>query len=346
MPEEKLTKEERLAKLKKIARETNTATKETVLTFGNSLKKAEFASFGHPEIDKFFGGGIQHGRFACIWGGPGSTKTTLALMLTAKAQKEGKIVLYVALEKLDPEKAKKIGVNVDELIVGQFPQAEQCLDAIIKLAEEKAVDVIIVDSIHSMSPKADQEDKNGKTKSIAEDTMMKLAQKLSKFFAQSTDPVERGNVAVLLIGQTRIGFAGIIAIQQLTGGNALHHACKAIVKVSRGQKANAPSKKVPTGKIKDNGKPEYEEIDLGFEVVLKSEKCQVTGMANEGSTLRLPFYYESCFEPPEEIKKELEEEEQLIKEQETSETKTEEKVQYVKEENTEVKKSRGRPKKG
>jgi RecA/RadA recombinase len=306
--------EERLALLKKAAREINTDLGVETLHFGNDLRQVKKIPFGFESIDEFLGGGIPYGNFFTLWGSPGCGKSTLAHMLTASAQKQGKLAYYIALEPYDQSRARQFGVNTDHVLIGEFPQAEQSLDTIIEFSKKKLVDLIILDSVHSLSPKGEQEDKKGE-KSVGDDTMALLARKLSQFFRMAIDPVKRGNVAVLLIGQTRIGLNGIFAIEQLSGGNALHHYSKGIVHMRKGQKADAPAEKRETGETTKSGNKAYESVQIGFDCVLKVDKCQIEGMPSEGSAIHLPYYYESGFYLPEHVKEEIEKEESEIKAQ-------------------------------
>lgn len=273
--------------LNNLLREINKTCGLEVINFGSEEKAWEKQGFGIPPIDEILGGGIPYGRFSVIWGSQGSGKTSLAYYLTAKAQKEGKVVYYIALEAFDQDRARLFGVDVDNLVIGRFPKAEQSLDTIIKLAKEKAVDVIVLDSIQALSPKTEQEEKSGASKSTEADTMALLARKLSQFFRMAADPVHRGNVAVLMIGQTRTS-VGFIAFDQLSGGNALKHYAKLIIHCRRGQKADAP-----TEKYKVEGKTEHRII--GFDCVLELDKVQSPNCKTEGTKLHLPFLYSEGF---------------------------------------------------
>lgn len=307
-------KDERLALLRKTAREINKNAGLETLHFGDEHKAVQKIPFGFEPIDDLLGGGIPYGNFFTVWGSPGCGKSTLAHMLTASAQKQGKLVYYIALEPYDQARARQFGVDTDRLLVGEFPQAEQSLDTIIEFSKKKLVDLIILDSVHSLSPKGEQQDKKGE-KSVGDDTMALLARKLSQFFRMAIDPVKRGNVAVLLIGQTRIGLNGIFAIEQLSGGNALHHFSKGIVHLRKGQKADAPTEKRETGSLTKSGNKSYETVQIGFDCVAKVDKCQIEGMLSEGSTVHTPFYYETGFYLSEHIKKEIEEEDAEIEAQ-------------------------------
>ena len=279
----------RKAELRKILQDINKKYEIDAVHFGDEEKAWEKVGFGIPPIDDMLGGGIPRGRFSVLWGPPQCGKTTLVYNLISESQKKGLTVCLMALEGFDADRARSFGVDLESLIVARFPKAEQSLDAIIKLSKEKVVDVIIVDSIHSMSPKGEQEEgKSGKDKSTEADTMALVARKLSQFFRMATDPVYRGNVAVLLIGQTRTN-VGFIAFEQLSGGNALKHSAKLIMHLRRGQKADAPIER-----FKDEEGKKQEKI-VGFDTALKLEKVQVPNTAPEGSNLNMPFLYSSGF---------------------------------------------------
>jgi len=308
------SKEERLAMLKKTAREINKEHGLDTLHFANEHPDIERIPFGIKELDELTGGGIPHGNFFTVWGAPGCGKSTIAHILTASAQNQGKLVYYIALEPYDQARAVQFGVNVDNLLIGQFPKAEQSLDTIIEFSRKRLVDFIILDSIHSLSPEGEQEDKKGE-KSVADDTMALLARKLSQFFRMAIDPVKRGNVAVLMIGQTRMNLGGYVVFEKLSGGNALHHYSKGILQMSKGQKADAPSKKKATGDLTPGGNLSYETIQIGFDCSIKVNKCQIEGMGSEGTNIHLPYYYDTGFYLPVHIKEQIVQEEKEISEQ-------------------------------
>lgn len=292
-------KAERLAALRSKVAGTNKALGIKGVQLASSLAPKDRASFGVKELDEMTGGGLVHGAFVTVWGGPGSGKTTLAYKTAAQAQKDGKIVYWIALENFDAERAAQFGVKLDELMVGQFPQAEMCLDTIIAYAREKLVDVIILDSIHSMSPKAEQENSKGE-KSTADNSMGLLARKLSQFFPMAIDPIKRSNIAVMLIGQTRMSI-GFISFEHLSGGNALLHNSRMTMRMRRGAADDAPKK---ISYIEDGEKKKKVEETIGFNCVCKLDKVQVTGSKPEGSVTAVPYYYESGFELPQFIQDE------------------------------------------
>lgn len=291
----KMTKKERLELLKKSIREINKETKMDAIHFGKDEESVEQISVGVPEIDTLLGGGIPYGRVTTVWGSPGCGKTTVGYNLITSAQEQGKIVYYIALEGFDPDRAKTFGVNLNDLLVGHFPKAEQSLDSIIKFAREGLVDVIILDSIQGLSPKAEQEEKSGKYKSLAKESMALLARKLSEFFRVAIDPIGRNKVALFLIGQTRTS-VGFIAFDQLSGGNALKHYSKLIIHLRRGQKADSPVEKYKEYYTED-GKEKYKTKKkiIGFDCVIQLDKTQITGTKIEGTKIHIPFYSESGF---------------------------------------------------
>lgn len=283
-----VTKEEKLAKLKVLMREQNKKAGEVVTKFGKDMLNVTKTPTGVPEIDDLLGGGLPRGRVYTIWGDKGCGKTTLALVHAANCQKAGLIVYYIALEELDKQRAVELGVNLDELIIGKFPVAEKSLDSIIKFAREQVVDVIILDSIHSLAPEGMQYDKKGKEKSMSDDTMALLARKLSQFFSIACHPLGKGNIDLFLIGQTRTAL-GFITLDKLTGGNALLHYSKLILHMRHGQGANAPKE------TQEDEHGDGKTVKIGFECVLKIERTQIYGTKMELTEARFPFYYNGGF---------------------------------------------------
>ena len=261
-------------------------------------------------MDEATGGFLIHGGFVCVWGGKGSAKTTLALKTAARAQREGKIVAWLAGENYDVERMKWAGINMEELQLVQVPQAEMFLDIIIDFARNKLVDVIILDSIHSLSPKAEQEDKHG-VKSTADYSMGLLARKLSQFFPMAIDAIKRSKIAVLLIGQTRMNI-GYIAFEHLSGGNALLHNCRLILKLSRGPQDEAPKR---ITYVEDGDKKKRVEEIIGFSTNFRFDAVQVSHCKPERTIISVPYYFESGYDLPQFIKDETLRLKQLLKAQ-------------------------------
>jgi RecA/RadA recombinase len=187
--------------------------------------------------------------------------------------------------------AEKMGIDLNRLLVARFPVAEEAFDSIIKLCNEKCVNLIVLDSIQSLSPTGEKVTKTGKEKSVEDDTFALLARKLSQFFRMTASGVAKGKVAILLIGQARTDLGSFIKLDALSGGHALQHWSAITLKAYRGSKADAPR-----FKFKINGKAR--EIIIGFSLNIKIEKTKISGTAPENSSIMLPFYYEYAFIEP------------------------------------------------
>lgn len=226
------SKEEKLKALQKIIKQFNRSHDKELIKLGKKLEKErERISFGLKALDKLTGGGIPVGLFTVIWGNKSTGKTTLTYKIIAEAQKQDKIVAFFDLENtFDPDWAIKQGINIDELVLGYFNTAEEAMDALIVMAENKAVDLVVVDSIQAMSPKGEQRNKSGTVRSIEEDEMALLARKLSKFFRITAPKINEGNIAVVMIGQARMDIGGFIALETLSGGRCFDEKTRILTK--------------------------------------------------------------------------------------------------------------------
>jgi len=332
------TLEEKRAKFKELARGQNKKAGESVVTFGSDLVNAIKIPTGIQEIDELLGGGIPN-KIITVWGSPGCGKTTFALYYAAECQRRNKLVYYIALEEFEPERAEELGVNLEELMIGKFPKAEMCLDSIIEHAQAQSVDVIILDSIHSLSPEGEQEDKKGKKKSTGDDTMALLARKLTPFFRWVNHPLKTGGITLFLIGQTRTSL-GFIALDTLSGGNALKHYSKLILHMRHGQGKNAPKKQCED----ENG--DGHTVKTGFECVVKIDKTQIAGTKMELTETRFPFYYNGGFIEKEPVDNVVLDEFEKVAENEAEVSKrAEDKVSNAELKEVKTIKKRGRPKK-
>jgi recombination protein RecA len=285
--------QERKDKLNITLREINKNNPDSV-KYANTIEERARLSFGYKCLDKLTGGGIPEGTYTTIWGGKGCAKTTIVLDLIAKAQKVGKQCIYINGERsYDPIWAKKRGIDIDNLVVVDVETIEQGLDTIIKLCREKVADLIVLDSLHGLAPKGElYEGKADKEKSVEQDTMALRARKLTQFFEMATSYVANAKCAILLIGQSRMDLSGFIKLETLTGGHALMHFSRLILRVRRGQKADAPTEKKPSGKLTEKGKAEMESIQIGFDLVVHVDKAQIPG-CTELSEIHVPFYFSS-----------------------------------------------------
>ncbi len=177
----------------------------------------ERISTGSLGLDIALGGGLPKGRVAEIYGPESSGKTTLTLQVAAECQKQGGTVAFIDAEHaLDPSYAEKLGVNVDDLLVSQPDTGEQALEITDMLVRSAAVDVVIVDSVAALTPKAEIEGDMG-------DHHVGLqARLMSQALRKLTGNIKRSNVLVIFINQIRMKIGVMFGNPETTtGGNAL-----------------------------------------------------------------------------------------------------------------------------
>jgi recombination protein RecA len=175
-------------------------------------------STGAISIDAALGiGGVPRGRVVEIFGPESSGKTTLALHVIAEAQKLGGMAAFIDAEHaLDPEYARKLGVNVDNLLVSQPDSGEQALEIAEMLIRSGAIDVIVIDSVAALVPKAELEGEMG-------DSFMGLqARLMSQAMRKLTGIVSRSNTCLVFINQIREKIGVMFGSNEVTtGGRAL-----------------------------------------------------------------------------------------------------------------------------
>jgi recombination protein RecA len=185
---------------------------------GGTARDIEAVSTGSIGLDSALGiGGLPKGRVVEIYGPESSGKTTLTLQVVAEAQKMGGTAAFVDAEHaLDPAYAEKLGVNVDELLVSQPDTGEQALEITDMLVRSGAVDVIVVDSVAALTPKAEIEGEMG-------DSHMGLqARLMSQALRKLTGNIKRSNAMVIFINQIRMKIGVMFGSPETTtGGNAL-----------------------------------------------------------------------------------------------------------------------------
>ena len=273
--------------MNEVLKELNKKFGRTAVNYADKLSSRERIPFKQKALNDLTGGGVPRGQFTTIWGGSSCGKSSTILDLITEAQKRGLVCVYCDLEhSYDPLWAAKHGVDTSKLIYGDFSSAEEPMDALITFCKAQVADLIIVDSIQGLSPKGEQEEKGGKEKSVEQDTMALLARKLSQFFRMAAGVVSQANTAVVLVGQTRLDLGGFIKLETLSGGHALLHWSSIILHLRRGQKADAP-----TTDKEDPETGKKEKVIVGFNCVIKLNKCKVSG-AVEGNEMSLPFYFQ------------------------------------------------------
>ena len=178
----------------------------------------EVVSSGSLGLDIALGvGGLPKGRIIEIYGPESSGKTTLALHCVAEAQKKGGICAFVDAEHaLDPVYARKLGVNVDELLISQPDHGEQALEIADTLVRSGAVDVLIIDSVAALVPRAELEGEMG-------DALPGLqARLMSQALRKLTASINKSNTMVIFINQIRMKIGVMYGSPETTtGGNAL-----------------------------------------------------------------------------------------------------------------------------
>jgi recombination protein RecA len=185
---------------------------------GSMIANIEAVSTGSIGLDVALGiGGLPKGRVVEIYGPEASGKTTLTLQVIAEAQKMGGTAAFVDAEHaLDPLYAEKLGVNVDELLVSQPDTGEQALEITDMLVRSGAVDVIVIDSVAALTPKAEIEGEMG-------DSHVGLqARLMSQALRKLTGNIKRSNAMVIFINQIRMKIGVMFGSPETTtGGNAL-----------------------------------------------------------------------------------------------------------------------------
>ena len=184
----------------------------------SASRDIEVISTGSLGLDIALGiGGLPRGRVVEIYGPESSGKTTLTLQVIAEAQKLGGTAAFVDAEHaLDPGYAEKLGVNVDELLVSQPDTGEQALEITDMLVRSAAIDVVVVDSVAALTPKAEIEGDMG-------DSHMGLqARLMSQALRKLTGNIKRSNTMVIFINQIRMKIGVMFGNPETTtGGNAL-----------------------------------------------------------------------------------------------------------------------------
>ncbi len=193
--------------------------KGSAMKLGSREKiEIEAISTGSLGLDIALGiGGLPRGRIVEIYGPESSGKTTLALHAIAEAQKGGGTVAFVDAEHaLDPIYAKKLGVDIDELIVSQPDTGEQALEIVDTLVRSNAVDVLVVDSVAALVPRAEIEGEMG-------DSHVGLqARLMSQALRKLTGSISRSRCMVIFINQVRMKIGVMYGNPETTtGGNAL-----------------------------------------------------------------------------------------------------------------------------
>ncbi len=194
--------------------------KGAIMRMGDSsaVRDVEVVSTGSLQLDVALGiGGLPRGRVVEIYGPEASGKTTLTLEVIAQAQKAGGTAAFIDAEHaLDPQYAEKLGVDVDELLVSQPDTGEQALEIADMIVRSGAVDVVVIDSVAALVPKAELEGDMG-------DTHVGLqARLMSQALRKLTANINRSKTMLIFINQIRMKIGVMFGSPETTtGGNAL-----------------------------------------------------------------------------------------------------------------------------
>jgi len=205
--------------------------KGAVLRLGaNNTVPVQVISTGCLSIDAALGvGGFPRGRVVEVFGPESSGKTTLALQVVAQAQKNGGAAAFIDAEHaLDPIYARKLGVDVDNLLLSQPDTGEQALEITAALIQSGAIDVVVIDSVAALVPKAELEGEMG-------DSHMGLhARLMSQALRKLTGMVARTNTSLIFINQIREKIGVMFGSPETTtGGRALKFYCSIRIDIRR-----------------------------------------------------------------------------------------------------------------
>jgi recombination protein RecA len=184
----------------------------------NAIKDIEATSTGSLGLDIALGiGGLPKGRIIEIYGPESSGKTTLTLHVVAEEQKKGGVCAFVDAEHaLDPQYAKKLGVDLDELLISQPDTGEQALEIVDTLVRSGAVSLVVVDSVAALTPKSELEGDMG------DSNVGVQARLMSQAMRKLTGSISRSNCMVIFINQIRMKIGVMFGSPETTtGGNAL-----------------------------------------------------------------------------------------------------------------------------
>ncbi len=206
--------------------------KGSIMKLGQAeaLKGIGVISTGSLSLDRALGvGGVPRGRIVEIYGPEASGKTSLTLHIIAEAQKAGGVAAFIDAEHaLDPKYAEKLGVNLDDLLLSQPDTGEQSLEIAEVLIRSGAVDVIVIDSVAALVPKAELDGDMG-------DSHMGLqARLMSQAMRKLTGVIKKSNTCLIFINQIRMKIGVMFGSPETTsGGNALKFYCSVRMDIRR-----------------------------------------------------------------------------------------------------------------
>jgi recombination protein RecA len=225
-------KEEKNKGLENVVSEIKEKFGDGIIMKLGDVKRVDIASIptGSVSLDIALGiGGIPRGRVVEIYGPESSGKTTLTLHVIANTQKAGGVAAFIDAEHaLDPEYAKKIGVNINDLLISQPDNGEQALDIVETLVSSGEVNIIVVDSVAALVPRAEIEGDMG------DQHMGRQARLMSQALRKLTSIISKSNCTVIFINQIRMKIGIMFGNPETTtGGNALKFYSSVRIEVRR-----------------------------------------------------------------------------------------------------------------
>ena len=253
---------------------------------GSAIANMDAISTGSIGLDSALGiGGLPCGRIVEIFGPESSGKTTLTLQVIAECQRAGGTAAFVDAEHaLDPRYAEKLGVKIDELLISQPDTGEQALEITDMLVRSGAVDVVVIDSVAALTPKAEIEGEMG-------DQHMGLqARLMSQALRKLTANIKRSNTLVIFINQIRMKIGVMFGSPETTtGGNALKFYASVRLDIRRtgaikkGEEVIGNETRVKV--VKNKVAPPFKQAD--FEILYGQGICRLGEIIEFGVKLNL-----------------------------------------------------------
>lgn len=269
--------------------------KGAIMRYGESSKvNVQMIPTGSVSLDIALGGGVPKGRIIEVYGPESSGKTTLAYHVIAESQKNGGMAAFIDAEHaLDPEYAKNIGVDVDKLLISQPDTGEQALEITETLVRSNAIDVLVIDSVAALVPRAEIEGEMG-------DSHMGLqARLMSQALRKLTGAISKSNTTVIFINQIRMKIGVMFGNPETTaGGQALKFYSSVRMDIRRSEQIkdgdNVIGNHVRVKIVKNKVAPPFKtaEFDIMYNEGISSEGDVLDLAVKEGFVGKSGAWYE------------------------------------------------------